>query len=324
MILIVSRPGDRHAVAVASELERLRVDARVLDVGMYPYRMALRAEYADGQTRAFSLTAPDGTIIPLGECRAIWWRRPGVPLIAPEIRQPNHRCFALQESCDAIAGTFSSLDTFWVNDPASELIAVHKVYQLRAAQDVALRVPGTLVTNDPARAHAFIDQLGPERTVYKTFSATTEEWRETRTLRPDEVDLLDSVRYAPVIFQEYIPADIDLRVTIIGDETFAAAIHSQGTGYDVDYRMGLGRARVEPVDLPQVVEQALQGLMRQLGLVYGAIDMRRTPDGSYVFLEINPSGEFLFIEDLTGQPLAASLARCLAAGDSGMERGSSR
>ena len=324
MILIVSQAGDPHAEAVASELERLHVDAQMLDVGMYPHRMALRAEYADGRTRAFSLTAPDGTIIPLDECRAIWWRRPRAPLIAPEIQQPHHRYFALRESCDAIAGTFSSLDTFWVNDPASELVAIHKVYQLRVAQDVALRVPRTLVTNDPMQAHAFIDELGPEHTVYKTFSATAEEWRETRILHPDEVDLLDSVRYAPVIFQEYIPADVDLRVTIIGDETFAAAVHSQGTGYDIDYRMGLRWARVEPVDLPQGVEQGLRTFMRQLGLVYGAIDMRRTPDGSYVFFEINPSGEFLFIEGLTGQPLAAALARCLAAGDSGMERSSSR
>jgi glutathione synthase/RimK-type ligase-like ATP-grasp enzyme len=320
VILIIASPGDRHAEAVVSELDRLHVDARILDMGLFPYRVALCAEYGYGQARTFSLTTSDGTIIPLSECRAIWWRRPRVPTIAPDIRQPSHRRFAHEESYDAIMGTFSSLDTFWVNDPVSERVAHHKVFQLQVAQDVGLPVPRTLITNDPAPVHTFVEELGPERIIYKTFSATRDEWRETRVLRPDELDLLDSVRYAPVIFQEYIPLDIDLRVTIIGDETLAAAIYSGETGYDVDYRVGLERARVEPVMLPEEVERCLHAFMRRLGLVYGAIDMRRTPDGSYVFLEVNPSGEFLFIEKLTAQPLAANLAQLLAARDFEMER----
>jgi glutathione synthase/RimK-type ligase-like ATP-grasp enzyme len=54
--------------------------------------------------------------------------------------------------------------------------------------------------------------------------------------------------------------------------------------------------------------------MRRLGLVYGAIDLRLTGDGRYVFLEINPAGQFRYVEEQTGQPLAAALAARLAAG----------
>lgn len=320
MILIIASAGDRHAEAVISELDPLHVDARILDMGLFPYGVTLCVEYGDGQARTFSLTTSDGTVIPLGECRAIWWRRPRVPTIAPNIRQASHRRFAHEESYDAIMGTFSSLDTFWVNDPVSERVAHHKVFQLRVAQDIGLPIPRTLITNDPVQVRTFVEELGPERSVYKTFSATKEEWRETRILRPGELDLLDSVRYAPVIFQEYIPLDIDLRVTIIGDEIVAAAIHSREGDYDVDYRVDLERVRVEPVNLPETVERCLHGFMRRLGLVYGAIDMRRTPDGSYVFLEVNPSGEFLFIEELTAQPLTASLAQLLAVSDLKMEQ----
>jgi len=45
--------------------------------------------------------------------------------------------------------------------------------------------------------------------------------------------------------------------------------------------------------------------------VYGAIDLRLTPEGRYVFLEINPAGQFLYIEYATGQPIAAAIARKL-------------
>jgi hypothetical protein len=67
-------------------------------------------------------------------------------------------------------------------------------------------------------------------------------------------------------------------------------------------------ARVESVDLPAEMKQRLLALMGQLRLVYGAIDMRLTPEGRYVFLEINPAGQWLFVEERSGQPITYSLA----------------
>ncbi len=75
--------------------------------------------------------------------------------------------------------------------------------------------------------------------------------------------------------------------------------------------MDIANARIEATQLPGDVEARLRDLMRRLGLVYGAIDMRRTPDGQYVFLEINPAGQWLFVETFSGQPITASLARLL-------------
>jgi glutathione synthase/RimK-type ligase-like ATP-grasp enzyme len=131
-------------------------------------------------------------------------------------------------------------------------------------------------------------------------------------LRPTELQYLEATRLAPVIFQEYVPADVDLRVTVIGDEVFPAAIHSQETEYPFDFRMTMDAARMEADELPADVVDMLHAFMDRLGLVYGAVDMRRTPDGRHVFLEVNPAGQFLFVEERTGQPIAAALARALA------------
>jgi len=158
----------------------------------------------------------------------------------------------------------------------------------------------------------FITEQGYERTIYKAFSATEQEWRETRLLQSEELALVDNVQYAPAIFQEYIEAQYDLRITIVGDNIFSAAIYSQETAYRVDSRMDLANARIEPVCLPPNVEAQLHTLMAQLGLVYGAIDMRLTPDGRYVFLEINPAGQWLFIEQQSKQPITACLASVLS------------
>ncbi len=63
--------------------------------------------------------------------------------------------------------------------------------------------------------------------------------------------------------------------------------------------------------------QKLLMLMRRLGLEYGAIDLRLTPDGEYVFFEVNPAGQFLFVEHACGLPISAALAGHLARGKTG-------
>jgi glutathione synthase/RimK-type ligase-like ATP-grasp enzyme len=118
-----------------------------------------------------------------------------------------------------------------------------------------------------------------------------------------------------VIFQEYIPAGVDLRVTIVGSQVFCGAIHSQAGGYKADFRMEMDTSRIEPSSLPENVERCLLGLMKRLGLVYGAVDLRRTPSGEHVFLEVNTAGQWLFVEQATGQPIAQALAEALVAGE---------
>jgi hypothetical protein len=44
--------------------------------------------------------------------------------------------------------------------------------------------------------------------------------------------------------------------------------------------------------------------------------LRLTDDGRYVFLEVNPAGQFLYVENATGQPISAALAAHLAEGKS--------
>ena len=116
-----------------------------------------------------------------------------------------------------------------------------------------------------------------------------------------------------MIFQEYVPGAVDLRVTMIDGTPFAAAIHSQDTPYKVDYRMHMDETIVEPYSLPQEIVARLRLLMQRLGLVYGAIDLRVTPDERFIFFEVNPSGQWLFIEERTGLPITETFVQLLTA-----------
>ena len=314
MILVLATQQDEHARAVIAEITALGGNAALLDLAEFPQRLHMSLRYAES-SRRFTFFSPDGDrsepAFDLAECRSIWWRRPQQPVISDDIRDPTHQLFATNEAHEALAGLWYAVDAFWINDPARDQLAHRKVYQLRVAQDVGLRIPQTLITSDPEAAREFIADRRGDAVVFKAFSALPDEWRETRLLGREEVDMLSNVRYAPVIFQEYIDATYDLRVTVVGDRIFPAAIHSQETSYKVDFRMDMANAKVEAVDLPARVEKKLHALMDRLGLVYGAIDMRLTPSGEYVFLEINPAGQWLFVEQHTRQPIAAEIARLL-------------
>lgn len=312
LILIVSSERDEHAAAVATELRRLGVEQRLLDLAQFPERIGLVLSYEGGARTSVLLRGVGEDEIDLARVGAVWYRRPQPFVLAPELSRPSHRTFAYNESHEAIAGLWQVLDVFWMNHPTRDEVAARKAHQLGVAAASGLAIPATLITNDPSEVRRFLAQRGPDGTIYKAFSATEQEWRETRLVRDEELAVLDQVRHAPVIFQEYVPARFDLRVTIVGDEVFAAAIHSQDTEYAVDFRIDMHRARIERHELPTEVAAGLAELMRQLGLVYGAIDMRLTPDGRYVFLEINPAGQWLFVEARTGQPISAAVARTLA------------
>lgn len=311
MILVISTPSDLHASAVLEELTRLSASAVLLDLSAFPQHMQLSMGYDVKASFRFMLTLPDGRILNLQDCHGVWWRRPQPFVLHPTLTQPTHRQFALGESHEAFTGLWQALDAVWINHPSKDEIAHRKAYQLKVAGEIGFNIPKTLISNDPAAVRAFIETQGQE-VIYKSFSATEREWRETRLLKAEETALLENVQYAPVIFQEYIEAIYDLRITVIGDTIFPAAIYSQETTYKVDFRMDIAHARIEAVSLPEEVEAKIHALMRHLGLVYGAIDMRLTPGGRYVFLEINPAGQWLFIEERSGQPITEHFARVLS------------
>ena len=310
MILVISHHRDEHAQSVMVELSRRGAPTRLLDLARFPLQLCLSMHY-DGLGGSQFTFGCDEAGLDLDDCGAIWWRRPQQPSVAGAMDRAAHQNFALSESHEALGGLWQSVDAFWINEPARDMIANRKAYQLKLAGQVGLEIPRTLVSNCQEAVREFVQVLGVGKVIYKAFSATEQDWRETRILREEELNKIENVKYAPVIFQSYVEAEVDMRITVVGDRIFPAAIHSQDTSYKVDFRMDIGAARIEPATLPNDIEAKLFELMRRLELVYGAIDMRRRPDGSHVFLEINPAGQWLFIERQTGQKITEALATML-------------
>lgn len=312
MILIVSNSEDDHAQAVIRRLQRYNdIDVHLLDLSRFPQELHLSMDFQDGTGLVQGRFRNDRDVIPVSDCSVVWWRRPQPFSLHEDLSERDHLNFAMSECCEAVNGLWLTLPGTWVNHPTRDEEAARKPYQLRVAREVGFEIPKTRITSDPVAAREFAESLGYSRTIYKAFTGTEQAWRETRVLQEDELTLLDDVKFAPVIFQEYIPAQLDLRITVIGDDIYSSAIHTADMVYQADYRMDLSDARVEMFSLPSEIQSLVHSYMDRLGLLYGAIDIRVTPDGRYVFLEINPSGQWLFMEQRTGAPMTEAFTSLL-------------
>jgi glutathione synthase/RimK-type ligase-like ATP-grasp enzyme len=214
-----------------------------------------------------------------------------------------------------LGGVLASLPALWCNHPSRVADAAYKPVQLVRAALAGFTVPDTLITNEPDAVRKFaadgpmvtklvggmaLDEDGVRKNVY------------TRLLEDEDLTDLRGVEHTTHLFQRWVPKAWECRVTVIGRHITAAAITAAGSqrGY-VDYRTDYANLTYELVDPPERVTTGIRALMSGFGLVFGALDFVITPDGEWVFLEINPTGQYGFIEHATGAPLTAQLADLL-------------
>ncbi len=257
----------------------------------------------------------------LDDVRSVWYRRPAPPEPPTQIQDPDDRRFAAEDSEEALFGLWRVLDCIWVSHPDALEAASYKPAQLRMASVLGLEVPRTLITNEPKDARKFVEGLDRQAVIKPLrygMLRETEEYEDvvfTNPVREEDVrDGMQAVALCPCLLQEYVRKDVEIRVTVVGKEVFAAEIRSQGTpGAEHDWRrVSATEVAHAPHGLPAPVADRCVGLVERLGLNFGAIDLILTPDGRYVFLEINPNGQWLWVELLTGLPITDSLVRLLS------------
>jgi glutathione synthase/RimK-type ligase-like ATP-grasp enzyme len=132
-----------------------------------------------------------------------------------------------------------------------------------------------------------------------------------------ESDLEDAsgLRHSPMVFQERIPKSLELRIAYVAGKFFAGALDaSRSARGQVDWRRATPEeCRWQRASIPPELEIQLSTLMSRLRLVYGAIDIIRTPAGEHVFLEVNPGGEWGMLERDLDLPISEAIADALLA-----------
>lgn len=322
MILIYSRPDDETANLVEARLEArgeevVRVSAAILGAGA---KLSLTVA-PRGQSSA--TCAISGTATDLARTSVGYVRRPGYAPVDPRISDRRLAASAAADGGRFLRETLEILVGRWLPGRPSLIATLedNKVRELTVAAAVGLRVPPTLVTTEPEAVFAFYREHDG-RIISKRYNACQipldscdDIGVPTRPVSVRDLKFVDTVRVAPSLFQAYVPKAVELRVTVVGCRVFAAEIRSQGSHRTVHDWRHYDRRNAPYVihELPHDVEASIVTLTATLGLSYAAVDMVVTPGGDYVFLEINPAGQFLFVEQVTELPISEAICDWLVA-----------
>lgn len=304
---IFSHKKDEHLAAVLSLFSESEFPF-VIDVGDFGHSFAASANPAN--PRETTLRLQNGELVSISRLKSIWWRRPTGDVMDPAT--PEHlRSFVRIERTMFLDGLLASLppEVRQYNDPCAHKRLNSKLYQLNLAAQIGFTIPDTCITSDPSAVKNFL-QKHPQ-TIFKSFWGTAEFWRPTQMLTPEVQDKLDQVLVCPVIFQEFIEGDCDLRVTAIDDEIIAVGFDLTHSRYPADVRIDT-RIPSQPCEIDSSVCDKIREFMRRSGVRYGAFDFRRRRDGSLVFFEINPGGQFLYLDHSAGTQIAVAMARVLS------------
>lgn len=307
-VVIIAPEPDLHAQVVAKRIEDLGGRAVVLDSARFPtdWRLTVR----------LSSAGSEGVIIEHGDIRVsdeqvagVWWRRPCWYRASPAVTETNLRRFIALEARQALEGWLHGLGDRVINPLAADASAAFKLLQLRTAAQIGLRVPQTVATNSVPAAEDFAARPDAA-TVFKAFTGADWQFIGTQRLTQDARAHLDCVSYSPVLFQEEIVKELDVRANVVDGEVYAIGIRSKRRKPLVDWRIDPDLEYL-PHELPAEVATGLVTLVRRLGLRFGACDLAVDERGEHVFFEVNPGGQWLFAEIMTGQELSNAFARAL-------------
>ena len=259
--------------------------------------------------------APVFSILGCKAFHSVWFRRTKLPEL-PDLPL-NERLYIQNEIESFLKGLFSIIDAKWLSDPFAVYKAEYKLLQLKVARQLGFVLPKTLLTNDVVKLKDFVAG-NVNGTIIKPMDQTRfQDNGEARFIYTNELTLADletisNEDLTPCIYQEKVPKQRELRVTIVADAVFAAATNSQDNpATKNDWRRD--KTDFHPVELPLEIADLCKQLVRGLGLNFGAVDLIKTPDGQYIFLEINPNGQWAWIEVETGLPISDAIIDFLAA-----------
>jgi MvdC family ATP-grasp ribosomal peptide maturase len=317
VVLLLTHSGDYFTVdRVAAALKRRGVRPFRFDTDRFPAQVTLTASF-DGAK--MSHVIEDGAHrVAATEVRAVWARRFWPPQLAPDL-DPNFHAMCTRESMAAVEGFLDGFHSVrWVNEPGRDREAENKLLQLRLAGEVGLLVPRTLVTNNPQQMRDFFREVKGNmvakllRPVSVSMNADS-GFVHTSVVTKKDLDEGDLLRHSPMVFQELITKACELRIAIVEDNLFVGSIDAgNSSGGQVDWRLASPEeVRWELGQVPDQVATAIKALMSKLGLVYGAIDLIRTPNNDYVFLEVNPGGEWGMLERDLNYPISEAIVDAL-------------
>jgi MvdC family ATP-grasp ribosomal peptide maturase len=318
VVLLLTHSGDFFTIdRVAAALSKKGAQPFRLDTDKFPLEVQLTAHF--DRSKTYHTIEYKNHSISTQEVQAVWTRRIWEPQLSQELA-PKFREACVRESKATLDGFWDSLkEARWVDDLERISYANNKLRQLRIASEVGFMIPQTLVTNKAEAAREFFQQVNGKMvsklltTLSYSMEANSSFFLYTSTVKEEDLQDAESLRYCPMVFQEQISKQQELRVAYVNGNVFVGALNADVyAAAKVDWRKpGVDVGAWEHHQLPDEIVRRLEAFMGRLGLSFGSLDFILTPSGEYVFLEINPVGEWGMLEKDLDLSISSAIADAL-------------
>jgi len=237
-----------------------------------------------------------------------------MPSVAREVL-PGAQGWVRGELQHLVEGLVLDPSIAWVNSIDATYFAERKLFQLRLARELGGCIPETLVTNQRDVVVDFVRAFASGVVCKPIYRGLWQNEREryaiyTRSVGAEDLPSAAELVQCPVLLQEKIARGIDVRVTCVGARLFSAAIEFNSSDA-VDWRQPGQDISYQPVCLPEEVVKFCRAMMERLQLKFGAFDFIRSDSGKWYFLEVNPAGEWVWIERELGLPICDAIVDLL-------------
>jgi glutathione synthase/RimK-type ligase-like ATP-grasp enzyme len=312
-ILIITNKLDAHADLIIDELSLMNCNF----IRFHPDEMGQDSFLTLKPKRSEINIRSSNKSFAAEEIHSVWYRRPekGARHFEDEIS----RNYAIKEYSSVIQEIIRRAPGLIVSHPADIKRSSEKLMQLSWAESVGLNVPEFIISSEISLLLEFCKRhpavvmkpMSPGNCIVDADDKII--CLQTVEVKADTIKLLgDEFSHTPVMLQKLIPRTRDIRITCIGSEVYSVAI-DPGPG-PVDSRGRWLESRYETIICPRVVAESIDKFMKQTGLKFSAFDFILDEHGEWWFLECNPNGQFLWLEQKTGIPLARAMAHYLLEG----------
>ncbi len=292
---------DFHALVIQKALQdRFDVSCCIVEVDHLCGTDGLTWSNFNGFAPTFSTSS--GHLIDIRNLDLIWWRRSHfLQHIPDDVTDPSSIDVISNDCRFALFGMlFNEFQGVWISDPQATRRAQNKLLQIRNAQRIGFRIPRTLVSQNQSAVQELCSLLH-NRVVVKVVRGAKSAPLLTTMIDPAALQQADSIHLCPAMYQEFIPGTRHIRACCFGESVYAAQLESE----DLDWRDNLN-VPVTILDLPKQVKARLRAVLKAFGIKMGIFDLKFDETGEPVWLEVNPQGQFLFLEGLCGLPLTSA------------------
>lgn len=314
-VLVITNKSDLTADFIIKKLKEKKIPFYRFNTEELTKSLSLTLNFSENSYYIFDSIA--NTQINLKEFTSVYFRRPELPFILSEGLTEGEVTFIKNEILYTLEGVYKILkDAYWISPVYAIREAENKIHQLIIAKSLGFKLPESIITNSLEKAQKFFVNNQNDCIIKPIKSGLIEDKNDSKVVFTNNIKSLPDeklrIEQCPSFFQEHIRKEADIRVTVVGSKIFATSISSQKNEITkTDWRRGEIPLDHVKIKLPLDIEIKCIQLLKYLNLRFGAIDFVKDENGNFIFLEINPNGQWAWIERQTGHEISDEIVNLL-------------